>query len=154
MVDDALLHPPLTYSTTWALVGAALVLLALLTPVVIVVCTRPGGSLTRLRRRSSRVRRACLARIDAVEAAHAAGHMDGPTAASELSQALRRFGAEWSGVLYPAMTLAALAESAADPALRRAVESLYPEAFEPSGTPDVPAAAARAREVIRRWNRS
>jgi hypothetical protein len=155
MVDDRILHAPLTYSPTWAVLGAALLLLAGLTLVVVVLVTRPTPlRLPRLARRATRVRTACLRRVDEVVAAHERGTLDAATAASELSLALRRFAAEWSGARYPGMTLADLEAADGDPRLRAAVADLYQGAFDPDADPDVPALAATVREVVARWNRS
>jgi len=156
MRGDLPLYPPATYSPGWALVGLALLVAALVFVVAIVLATRPGGvPRPNLGRRSTRVRRACLRRIDKIDAAHRAGAMDAPMAASELSQAVRVFAARWSGTLYPAMTLAEMEARGGDERLRAAVAQLYDGAFTSGGADlDVAAAAQMAREVVRTWNRT
>lgn len=150
------LYPPATYSAIWVSVGVGLLVAVVAFVVIVVLATRPGGlHLPRPARRSTRVRRAALLRIDRIDAAHRAGEMDAPTASSELSQAVRVFAAQWSGRLYPAMTLRDLRAGGADDALRVAVTRLYDGAFTPAGADqDVSAAAAMAREVVTQWNRS
>lgn len=151
MLDDRLLYPPLTYDPLLMRAGLALVLLAVVVPLAVVLVTS-GMRLPRLVRRSTLLRRWGLRRVDRVVAAHAAGRIDGPTAASELSQAVRRFAGDWTGTLFGAMTLSTLRE-VGEPRLEPTVEHLYRDAFTP-GEADVAAAADRAREVIRTWSRT
>lgn len=147
---DQPLYPPAPYEPVWAVLGLTLLVGAL---AVALLRRFPPRRLRLPARRATRVRRAALARIEEVEAAHRAGTLDAGSAASELSQAVRRFAAEWTGTLYPAMTLAALAEAPGPQPLRDTVERLYTAAFA-GGPVDVAAEAARAREVVIAWSRS
>jgi hypothetical protein len=152
MVDDQQLYPPHTYAGVWAVLGIALLVLALLVVVVVRLHARPDRwRLPELGSRPARARRAALRRIDAVEAAHRDGALDAPAAASELSQVVRGFAAAWSGVLYSSMTVTQLEASGADAALRAAVTRLGAGAYGPRGESDVPGAARVAREVVSTW---
>lgn len=149
MVDQPL-YPPAPYEPIWLALGLTLIGVA----VGVALLRRFPPRRPRLpARRATRVRRAALAQIDAVESAHRAGRLDASGAASELSQAVRRFAADWTGMLYPAMTLAELEERAGPPPLQEIVERLYTAAF--AGAPvDVADEAARAREVVTSWRRN
>ncbi|MGY4642893.1 hypothetical protein [Cellulomonas sp. URHB0016] len=149
------LYPPVTYGPAWTVLGTSLVAVAVLVLVVVVLATRPGG-LPRVRavRRSTRVRRATLARVDEVVASYEAGRLDAPGAASELSQAVRGFAAAWTGVPYDAMTPSQLAGAGPRP-LHDVVSTLSAATFAPSaGTTDVAAHARAVREVVTRWSTS
>ncbi|WP_066581818.1 hypothetical protein [Cellulomonas timonensis] len=155
MLDDQQLYPPATYPGGWAVVGAALIVLAVLVPIGVRLYGRPLRlRMPSLGRRSTLARRAAVQRIDQVEAAHRDGVLDAPGAASELSQIVREFAAEWSGVLYSSMTLTQLEATDVDASLRTAVTRLSAGAFGASGESDVPGAARVAREVVLGWNRS
>lgn len=153
MLGDHLLAPPATYDTGWLVLGVAALVLALLVPVAVVLLTGQRRWWRRPGRRSARLRRAYLARIDAIEADHVAGRLDVPTATSALSGALRRFASEWTGTLYPAMTLQQLDGHAPGTPLRSRVADLYPPTFARQEA-DVPDAAAAARELVRSWRPS
>lgn len=152
MVGDHVLAPPATYATGWLVLGVAALAVAFLLPLAVVLLTGPWRW-RRPGRRSTRLRRAYLARIDAIAADHAAGVLDVPAATSALSAALRRFASEWTGTLYPAMTLHQLDDHAPGTPLRSRVADLYPPTFARHDA-DVADAAAAAREVVRSWRPS
>lgn len=149
MVDQPL-YPPAPYDPVWAALGATMLVVA----VVIALLHRFPPRRPRLpARRATRARRAALERIDAVEAAHRSGTLDASSAASELSQAVRRFAAEWTGTLYPAMTLTMLKDEPGPVPLHDTVERLYGAAFAATRV-DIAVEAAQAREVVTTWKRS
>ncbi|GIG19887.1 hypothetical protein Cch01nite_06110 [Cellulomonas chitinilytica] len=149
------LYPPVTYGHGWTVLGLCLVAGVALVLVVVLLSTRPGG-LPRLpgMRRSTRVRRQALARVDAVLVAYEAGRVDAPGAASELSQTVRGFAAAWTGVAYETMTPSQLATAGPVP-LHDVVSALAVATFAPApGTADVATLARDVREVVTRWSTS
>lgn len=89
--------------------------------------------------------------IDEVEAESVAGRLDERAVHSRLSQLLRYFASEASGVEAQVMTLSDL-RRAPLPTVTRAVAQYYPPAFQQQYPGDPHAAVAEAREVVSSWS--
>ncbi|OYO25272.1 hypothetical protein CGZ93_02175 [Enemella dayhoffiae] len=155
---EAEVFAPVAYSPLWLVLGASLLLAVLGWPLLALWLTRPR----RVRPAAptpppdpAELRRRTLAEISHVHSEHAAGRITAREAQQRLSRVVRRFGGRASGVPADTMTLAELAAvMQRDPRLAELtdyVALLHPPSFAPSESGDVPAACARAEELVARW---
>ena len=92
-----------------------------------------------------------LSRIDAIQAAQHRGQITVRTAHHDLSEVVREYVTDVSGVPATTMTVHDLREANLS-AVADAVDLTYPPAFDAPGEGDVDATVRVAREVVLRWN--
>lgn len=147
--------PPVQYSPGWILLSLLILVLIAAWIVFVLVLTRrrpvpvqvsqPFPGLT------ASVRETYLASIDDVGRRYAHGQVAFSEAHHELSALVRSFAADARGVRAQYMTLDDL-KSTPHHDLAETVEQLYPGAFSGETGGSIDQAAARASELVRRWN--
>lgn len=157
MQADSQFYGPLQYSPLWTWCAAALLVLVGGWYVFVLATTRPGpktrtsigghSALTDL----PGLKAAYLQRIQDVDQAAAAGHLDARAAHQELSLLLRGFVRDATGVDATRMTYQDLARHPL-PAAADVIQSLYPAEFGPGPLPSVASSAVQAAAAVRKWN--
>ena len=157
---------PVQYNGGWVLLGALILLAIVAFYVLVPLLTRPRRVPLEPTtpwippETPDQMADRYLALIDVVESKYSRGEVNARVAHQRLSQLLRFFAWERSGVRAPQMTLAELRESNAqrdnnrDVSLRDlawAVEGYYPASFGPQDYASVSEALRNARRVVREW---
>lgn len=159
MQADPGFYGPLQYSPAWLWCGAALLALVAGWYAYVFASTRKAE---RSAQRSSKpgrsaltdlpaLKAAYLQRINEVEEAAAAGHLEARGAHQQLSLLLRGFVRDATGVDATRMTHHDLARHPL-PAAADVVQALYPAEFGPGPLQSVSVSAAKASAAVRSWS--
>ncbi len=155
--DSRGFFPPVDYSPGWIALAILVLVLLVAFYVAVPLMTRPRSpepaptDLDWMPDAGPTLRDKYIDLVDDVSASHHRGELGVRESHQRLSQLLRFFAYEVSGVRAPQMTLADLRTNRLTP-LGDAVERLYPGAFREIERGSVDEAAAMAKRVIDTWN--
>lgn len=143
------LQDPVGYGGHWVLLAVLALALVAAYYAAVVWWGRPRPDST-----AATARTECLARLDGIEAARAAGRISAREGHQQISATVRRFVADASGVPATTMTLADLQRTGpAD--LAAVIAFVYPPEFaadEHLGDDRFTSAIGRARELVSSWS--